>query len=413
MNFSKYYPRISHAFILAATFSLTPALAQHQETKNTTYTNKIEASHYNEAELAQILAPIALYPDTLLSHILIASTYSSDVIEANRWFKNNSHVGSESLFKYAKVKDWDPSVKALIAFPHLLSYLNDDVDWMQRLSNAFLSDEALVLASVQHLRYQADEAGSLAQLTHLRVERSRELIIITAPSSNIVQVPYYDTRDVYGTWHWRNHKPVRLSRPQHYSHNRGGFYWHRPVHLHNDFFFSAFNWLGHRVVIHNESRRFHSKRRYTQTNSSYYNTHWKKKRSYGNNYKNKYFSKKINKKVSRNIRNNNKRSYQQKNQYRGKNKRSRATSHNNKRKPVIKKSSRFVKKESNNRKQNKQRIVKRNYKDKNEIKRKILNKVKTKDRENKADRKRRLVKKIERTDNNKKSNSNQRNTTRV
>ena len=105
----------------------------------------------SEAELAQTLAPIALYPDTLLTHILIASTYPIEVIEAERWLNKHSKSTAAQIEKKAEKKEWDASIKALLAFPRVITKLSEDLTWMQELGNAFLQDEARMLASIQSL----------------------------------------------------------------------------------------------------------------------------------------------------------------------------------------------------------------------------------------------------------------------
>ncbi|MCP4324557.1 MAG: DUF3300 domain-containing protein, partial [Alteromonadales bacterium] len=162
----------------------------------------------SKAELAQTLAPIALYPDTLLTHILIASTYPIEVIEAERWLSKNSTLSSTQRQKRAENKGWDASVIALLPFPRVMEKLSEDLSWMQKLGNAFLQDEARVLNSIQALRQQADQAGSLASMDNVQVIKDQQTIIIEHAQPTVVYVPYYDSRVVYGRWHWSHYPPV-------------------------------------------------------------------------------------------------------------------------------------------------------------------------------------------------------------
>ena len=155
-----------------------------------------------------MLAPIALYPDALLTHILIATTYPIEVVDAERWINKNKQLSSEALLDAAENKDWDASVKALLPFPSVLKKLSEDLHWMRNLGDAFLQDEALVLASLQTLRQQADQAGNLENMNNVKVVRDTQTIIIEPKQNNIIYVPYYDTRVVYGHWRWSHYPPI-------------------------------------------------------------------------------------------------------------------------------------------------------------------------------------------------------------
>mgnify|MGYP006156395167 CR=1 FL=1 len=116
----------------------------------------------SQAELEQMLAPIALYPDSLLSHILIASTYPLEVVQAQRWLEDHPKLSTDQVMSRTEDKDWDPSVKALMAFPNVLQKMSEDLDWTQRLGEAFLADEAVVGVAQLHLGH-----GGVIALDHL------------------------------------------------------------------------------------------------------------------------------------------------------------------------------------------------------------------------------------------------------
>src|SRR5690554_6247264 len=132
--------RILLAFYSLILPFLTAPLLSAAETK--TYRTTPE---FQRAELDQMLAPIALYPDTVLSHILIAATYPLEIVQADRWARANPGLEGESAVNAVEGQDWGPSVKTLVAFPHILQRLSDDLTWTQQLGDAFLDDEAAVM----------------------------------------------------------------------------------------------------------------------------------------------------------------------------------------------------------------------------------------------------------------------------
>jgi len=162
----------------------------------------------SQAELDQMLAPVALYPDTVLTHVLIASTYPLEVVQAARWAKDNPNLEGDAAVRAVDNKGWDPSVKALVAFPQLLQRLSSDLEWTQQLGEAFLEDESQVMASIQGLRQKAYSSGNLSNNQQVVVERERDIIVIEPARKEVVYVPVYDTRVVYGDWWWPHHPPV-------------------------------------------------------------------------------------------------------------------------------------------------------------------------------------------------------------
>ncbi len=217
-----------------------------------------EMQQFSEAELAQMLAPIALYPDSLLTHILIASTYPIEIVEAHRWLKKNEQLNSEQAAQSVKDFDWDASVKALVPFERILGRLSEDLSWSQQLGDAFLQDEARLLESIQALRKQAKRAGNLEKMANMEVSYEDQNIVIEPREKEIVYVPYYDTRMIYGDWYWASYPPVYWT-PRHsvyVSHHRP-FYWHSAIHISFNYFFSAFHWHNRHVVVVNPYRSHH------------------------------------------------------------------------------------------------------------------------------------------------------------
>ncbi len=213
---------------------------------------------FSEAELAQMLAPIALYPDSLLTHILISSTYPIEIVEAHRWLKKNDKLNSAQIAQSIENFDWDASVKALVSFEQILSRLSEDLSWMQQLGDAFLQDEISVLESIQALREQAKIAGNLEKMDNMDVSYTDNNIIIEPVEKEIVYVPYYDTRMVYGNWYWSSYPPVYWT-PYHnvYVSHYNPFYWHSGIHISFNYFFSAFHWHNRHVVVVNPYKSHH------------------------------------------------------------------------------------------------------------------------------------------------------------
>src|SRR3989304_2235250 len=110
--------------------------------------SKQEGAVFRPEELDQMLAPIALYPDSLLAQVLTASTYPLEIVQAARLVQQNKEVKGEKLMEAAKDKDWEPSVKAMLQFPDVLAMMNEKLEWTEKLGNAFLSQQKDVMASV-------------------------------------------------------------------------------------------------------------------------------------------------------------------------------------------------------------------------------------------------------------------------
>jgi hypothetical protein len=235
-------------------------LLAEQTLAQSNYQNQVEEKSFSEAELAQMLAPIALYPDSLLTHILIASTYPIEIVEAHRWIIKNDELSTEKAAELVKDFDWDASVKALVPFERILSRLSEDLTWTQQLGDAFLQDESRLLESIQILRKKAELAGNLDKMDNMDVSYEDSNIVIEPIEKEIVYVPYYDTRMVYGRWHSVSYPPVYW-RPRHsvYVSRYNPFYFDSGVHISFNYFFSAFHWHNRHVVVVNSH---HSKYRY-------------------------------------------------------------------------------------------------------------------------------------------------------
>ncbi len=235
-----------------------------QAVDQTSYSTTAAQASFSEAQLDSLLAPIALYPDTVLSHVLIASTYPLEVVEADRWARNNRHLTGDNAVNSVENQDWDPSVKALMAFPEVLKRMSEDLDWTQQLGDAFLADEARVMDSIQKLRNRAYASGNLDKVEHVRVIREEKTIVIEPSVERVVYVPAYDTRVVYGNWWWADYPPVYWHYPSSYVFV-SGFYWGPSVYIGPRFYFSGCHWQQRHVVVvdhhhHHPSHHFYDSR---------------------------------------------------------------------------------------------------------------------------------------------------------
>jgi len=176
------------------------------------------AAVYDQGQLDQLVAPIALYPDQLLGQILMASTYPLEVVEAARWLQdphNAAHRGPV-LAQALDQLDWDPSVKSLTAFPSVIQMMNDQLEWTKSLGDAFLAQQADVMESVQRLRHEALNNGTLQSTPRLVVTTEGPDIVIQPADPNVVYVPYYDPSVVYGAWAYPDYPPYYFAPPPGY-----------------------------------------------------------------------------------------------------------------------------------------------------------------------------------------------------
>ena len=209
---------------------------------------------FTQAELDQMLAPIALYPDSLLSQILMAATYPLEVIEASRWSTAHPDIKGEQAVAAVSEFSWDPSVKALAAFPQVLAVMDEKLAWMEQLGDAFLSQREQVMDTVQSLRQKAAEAGNLESDDHQQVTYTESNIIITSVDPSLVYVPYYNPMVIYGTWWWPAYAPVYWAPWRGYYAGSGfysGFTWGLGTPIAGSWFWSGFNWPAYQIFVRN------------------------------------------------------------------------------------------------------------------------------------------------------------------
>ncbi len=184
-------------------------------------------------ELDQLTAPIALYPDSLLSQVFMATTYPADVAAAAEWSAAHPDEEGDAAIKLVEGEAWDPSVKSLCAFPAVLAMMKEKPDWVQQMGDAFLGQSKDVMDSVQRLRQQAQDAGNLksneqqvvkeepaaapADATSTSTSTSSTTTIVIEPADpEVVYVPTYDTQVVYGSWAWPSYPPYYFPPPPYY-----------------------------------------------------------------------------------------------------------------------------------------------------------------------------------------------------
>jgi len=168
-------------------------------------------------ELEALVAPIALYPDNLLSLVLMASTYPVEVVQADRWATENKKLKGERLKAAVDRQSWDDSVKSLVATPDVLAMMSSQLDWTVKLGEAVLAQQSEVMDAIQRLRAKADANNKLTSTKEQKVTKTQEagrtIIAIEPTDPNMLYVPYYDPAVVYGTWPYADYPPYYWGYP--------------------------------------------------------------------------------------------------------------------------------------------------------------------------------------------------------
>src|ERR1700677_1915704 len=150
------------------------------------------------AQLQQLVAPIALYPDSLVAQVLAASTFPAQIVEADRWLQNNSTLKGDALAQAVDQMSWDPSVKALTAFPSVLGNMDKNLSWTSSLGDAYYNQQQDVMDAVQVMRQKAQAAGNLKSTDQQTVTAQDNTIQIQPADPQVVYVPAYDPWLIYG-----------------------------------------------------------------------------------------------------------------------------------------------------------------------------------------------------------------------
>jgi len=163
---------------------------------------------FNQAELDALLAPVALYPDALLSNVLSAAAYPEEVRDAAAWSRANPQLRGDEALRAVESMAWAPGVKALVAFPDLLARMDESPAWVRDLGDAYRLHGPYVMDTVQTLRRRAQTSGNLRSDGQRQVYDEDGAIAIAPASPQIVYVPSYDPYVVYGGWWWPAYRPV-------------------------------------------------------------------------------------------------------------------------------------------------------------------------------------------------------------
>src|SRR5271156_193487 len=169
------------------------------------------------AELDQLVAPIALYPDSLLAEVLMASAYPLDIVQAERWLEANKNLTGDQLKAAADKQPWDESIKSLVATPSVLKMMSEKLDWTEKLGNAVVAQQADVMDGIQRLRAKAQANNKLSstkeQTVSVQQVQGRQVIAIEPTDPNTIYVPYYDSGVVYGDWPYPDYPPYYWPTP--------------------------------------------------------------------------------------------------------------------------------------------------------------------------------------------------------
>lgn len=198
------------------------------------------APTYSQAEIEQVVAPVALYPDSLLAQVFMASTYPLEIVEAARWSEANPAVNGAALEDAMQQQNWDPSVESLTAFPQVLAMMNEKLSWTVKLGDIFLAQQSDVMDAVQRLRAKAKSEGNLETTKEQKVtvapapvsveqtvvvEASppaptlaaaaapQTVIQIEQADPQVVYVPTYNPTVVYGAWPYPSYPPYSYYPP--------------------------------------------------------------------------------------------------------------------------------------------------------------------------------------------------------
>jgi uncharacterized membrane protein YgcG len=222
-----------------------------------------DAAPLTPQQLDELVAPVALYDDSLLADILTASTYPVEIVEAQRWTSQpeNAALEGDALPATLADLDWDPSVKSLVPFPRVLQMMDNHLEWTQRLGEAFLAQQSGVMDAVQRLRHRAEVSGTLKTSPQEAVASDGDDVTIAPPSSGEIYVPDYDPWCAFGAWTYAPDPALYFVPP-----DVGDCYanyaldWDEGAYLPFDYWdWGYFDWRHHHLGIRRDRfDRFHS-----------------------------------------------------------------------------------------------------------------------------------------------------------
>jgi hypothetical protein len=171
-------------------------------------------------QLDSLVAPIALYPDPMLTQTLVASTYPLEIIQLQQWLGKNQSLKDKALVDAVKKQPWDPSIQAMAALPEVVKQLAENVQWTTDLGNAFLAQQSDVMDAVQRMRKKAKDAGNLKSSEQQKVEtqviENKQVIVVEQANPQVVYVPSYNPTVVYGAPAYP-YPPIAYPPPGYYA----------------------------------------------------------------------------------------------------------------------------------------------------------------------------------------------------
>ena len=171
-------------------------------------------------QLDSLVAPIALYPDPLLSQTLVASTYPLEIIQLQQWLEKNKNLKDKALADAVQKQPWDPSIQAMAPVPDVVKQLAENIKWTTDLGNAFLAQQGDVMDAVQRMRKKAKDGGNLKSSEQQKIEtkqiQSKDVIIIEQSNPEVVYVPSYNPTVVYGAPAYP-YPPIAYPPPGYYA----------------------------------------------------------------------------------------------------------------------------------------------------------------------------------------------------
>jgi len=276
---------LRQAFLIFAITVMGPAESRAQAT-------------FSMEQLDALTAPIALYPDTLLAQVMIASTYPAEVAQAGQWAQQNSSLKGAALDSALQQQPWDPSVKALAQTPTVLQQMNSKMDWTQQLGDAVLAQQQDVMDSVQRLRQRAQDAGNLMTTEQQRIVTQpapagggAETIVIEQANPQVIYVPSYEPQVVYGGWPSPSYPPYYWPPPVGYGYPGyafgSGLMWGAGFAIGAAAWGNAFDWGGGDININANRNNFTNINNNRANNISNNRSNWQHNAEHrgGSNYR--------------------------------------------------------------------------------------------------------------------------------
>jgi hypothetical protein len=186
------------ALYLSSWLLFAPAAISAPQTDQSAGQSAPKLVKQTSEELQQLVAPIALYPDALVSQILAGATYPTEIVEADRWLQDHPNLKGKDLANAVDQQPWDPSIKALTQFPSVLANMDKNLPWTSTLGEAFVNQSEAEMDAVQIMRARAQAAGNLNSNEKVKVETEEEKIVIKPADPEVIYVPAYDPWIVYG-----------------------------------------------------------------------------------------------------------------------------------------------------------------------------------------------------------------------